>query len=196
VKSILYPTEFVVVPQEISVLCRKATPIAFHRFIYFSIKMSFYRPMFSSSLFLFFMSCVATTFVCAQDPSFAPPIDPIPRPATSVRLYLSTAGSAPHVEVPLISYQQTRICPSDYKSGFTLRCEVPASRSSPKAVLWRVRGVSFRKEYFTPYFLAGNWKDRVGSFDGLDEVAKGGKFRVGCQVKGRRNVWVELVKTC
>ena len=155
-----------------------------------------YKPLISSSFILFSSLCIGATFVSAQEPSMEAPVDPMPTPTPAVRLYLSTAGSAPQVEFPLTSYERTHICPSKYKSGFTLRCDVSLLTRGAGVVLWRVRGVSFREEYFAPYFLAGNWKDRVGSFDGMDEVAKGGKFRVACQVKGKRNVWVELVKSC
>lgn len=122
----------------------------------------------------------------------ADPINKKPKTPFQHELYLVTAGSAPQTETPIASSSTLEICPSDYPTGFSIRCIAGNTR----AVYWRVDGKPFKREYHAPYYLSGNWRDRVRPYKGLEDMDKGSSMRVSCRVMRGQNVWVNLVKSC
>lgn len=120
------------------------------------------------------------------------PINQRPSPPSQHELYFVIAGRPPHHETPIASSSTLEICPRDYPNGFSIRCMVAKTR----VVYWRVDGKPFKREYHAPYYLGGNWRQRVRPYKGLDDMAKGSSMRVSCRVRRGRNVWVNLVKSC
>lgn len=132
--------------------------------------------------------------VVAQEPSIAPPADPVPDSVTIPKLYLSTAGLAPYNESAIIPFTQLNICPTNFPNGFSIRCDVAFPTAfRRKTVFWRVNGQLSKKEYHSPYYLAGDWRNGVGSFKGLESASR---VRVTCRVLTRKPVWIDLVKFC
>lgn len=125
-------------------------------------------------------------------PSSTPSMTPKPMRPSIPKLYLSTAGRPPFTELMITPFRRLNVCPSEYKSGFSIRCEV----ANAGTVFWRVRGQLYKKEYFAPYYLSGNWRTQVGPFKGLDNLPRGARLRVACRVLTRKPVWVDLIKSC
>lgn len=149
--------------------------------------------------FCIFLSLSA--FALAQiEPSMVPTMTPDPLPSVvSVptrpsipKLYLSTAGMPPFTEIMITPFRRLNVCPSEYSSGFSIRCEV----ANAGTVFWKVRGQLHKKEYFAPYYLSGNWRTQVGPYKGLDNMPRGARLRVACNVATRKPVWVDLIKSC
>lgn len=140
---------------------------------------------FLSACLILFVSlyCITHAQVSTPEP------EPEPLRPTIPKLFLSTAGSPPFTENSLTPFRSYDICPDDYETGFSIRCEV----ENAKTVFWRVNGVLFKKEYFAPYYLSGNWKDRIGAYKGLEVFDR---IRVACRVPTRKPVWVDIIKKC
>lgn len=119
------------------------------------------------------------------------PTDPAPMRPSYPIFFLTTAGVAPHREQRLGAFSSTKICPSDYPQGFSIRCHV----RNAKRVTFRLNGKNVEKEYKAPYYLAGDFKGRVKPFDYLNMAGKN-KARISCLVATRSSVWVDLVKDC
>lgn len=137
-------------------------------------------------MLLCFLLAVASSQETTMNPSI-PPMDPV-RP-TIPTVYLSTAGAAPHLEVILASFTEVPICPAHYPKGFTIRCEVTGA----KTVSWSVMGKPYKKEFYAPYFLAGNVRENVKPFNNLQNKDR---IRVACRVATRKPVWIDLIKSC
>lgn len=120
------------------------------------------------------------------------PINKKPSSPSQHELYLVIAGRAPHTETPIPPSSTLEICPSDYPTGFSIRCMAGKTR----VVYWRVDGKPFKREYQPPYYLSGNWRDRVRPYNRLDGMTKGSSMRVSCRKMKGQNVWVNLVKSC
>lgn len=150
--------------------------------------------------FLAFLIAVCTiTSTFAQKVSPEPEVDPIPTtpstaPGQYPLLFLTNAGRPPHSDTPLMPFTTLPICPKDYKTGFSIRCQ-PLSEQPGTVSFW-VRGKLFEKEYHAPYYVSGNWKRFVGRFKELDGLEKGQGFRVTCRVRKEKKVWVYLEKSC
>lgn len=150
------------------------------------------KPMNFFTVTSFFIALIVVAV--AQEPSIAPPVDPIPDSVTIPKLYLSNAGPAPYSEMEITPFTQLDICPANYPKGFSIRCHVAFPQSSRrKTVFWRINDQLFKKEYYSPYYLAGDWRDGVGAFKGLESASR---VRVTCRVLSRTPVWVDLVKLC
>lgn len=132
--------------------------------------------------------------VVIPDASSEPIRDPIPtsKPSSMPRLFLSMAGKSPVNEDQVKPFIEYHICPSDYTSGFSVRCEV----RDADTVFWRVGGKLFKKEFHAPYYLNGSWRDLVKSYHGMDGLDNGGRVRISCHAPSRPHVWVDLVKSC
>lgn len=115
------------------------------------------------------------------------------RPTIPV-LFLSTAGERPLLETRLTSFSEVRVCADDFPTGWTVRCDV----ISIPSVLFRVNGEDYKKEYFSPYYISGNWRDRVGDFsvEGADIIASSSRLRITCKVRTRLPVWVDFLIGC
>lgn len=115
------------------------------------------------------------------------------RPTVPV-LYLSTAGKRPLIETRLMSFTEVKLCPDEYPTGWTIRCDV----ISKPPVIFRVMGQIYSKEYRVPYYLSGNWRDQVGDFvdEGAEFLAKSNRLRIACRVRTRKAVWVDIVVGC
>lgn len=123
----------------------------------------------------------------AQEATAPPPSDPI-RPGIP-KLFLTTAGTPPYDETEIQSYTEYAVCPDDYPTGFSIRCEV----SNAGTVFWRTNGNIFDQQYVEPYLLAGNSENYINPYAGLESVSR---VRVACQVLTRQPVWVDLVRSC
>lgn len=153
---------------------------------------SFQRSLVAFTLLLCCLTFTShTSAMGIPEPSSEPIPDPMP-PTTKLQLFLSEAGKLPLSENPITPFKQHPICPTDYPSGFTVRCEV----SNAEKVLWRVRGQLFKTEYHAPYYLNGNWRDRVTAFSGIDALKKGQRVRIACLVPSQPIAWVYLIKSC
>lgn len=115
-------------------------------------------------------------------------VDPL-RP-TIPELYFSTAGNFPLTETKLVPFTTFNVCATDYPYGWTLRCET----TTPTSVVFRVMGKIYKKEFFPPYYLTGNWKENNGvkSFD----MGSMTRVRIACRVRTRKPVWIDIVKSC
>lgn len=69
-------------------------------------------------------------------------------------LYLYTASVNP---TPVMELKDgSKICPTDYPTGFTIRCVTKSDK-----VRFLVNGRLVMKEYHQPYFIAGDYKNRA-----------------------------------
>lgn len=130
--------------------------------------------------------------MASPEPSTSDPMMPT-RPTIPV-LYLSSAGKLPLTESRLASFSEVRVCADDFPTGWTVRCDVVSKPS----VVFRVMGQIYKKEYRAPYYLSGNWRDRVGDFsvEGAEFLAKSKRLRISCRVRTRKAVWVDFVVGC
>lgn len=122
-------------------------------------------------------------------------VDPIvPSRPTMPVLYLSTAGQFPLTEARLKPFTDVKICPDDFPSGWTVRCDV----LSRESVIFQVMGEVYKKEYRPPYYLSGNWRNQVGDFtkEGHDFISKSHRLRIACRVQTRMPVWVDFNIGC
>lgn len=121
---------------------------------------------------------------------------------TIPRWYFTSAGwrrSRP--EVLLRSFRRFEFCGTDYREGYSFRCETTTGPDFP-TVLFRVASTEYRKEYFPPYYIAGNTKaGLVRPFPyNATYVRKGAKdgprIRITCRVRTRRPVWIDIYDRC
>lgn len=144
------------------------------------------------STFNFFV--IFALFFVASSAQFTPtpgpeePVDPI-RPTIPV-LYLSAAGPLPVTETRLTSFTTVKVCPANFPNGWTIRCDTVSQTS----VIFRVKTKIYKKEFFPPYYIEGNWKEgeSIPAYDMGSDVRQ----RIACRVRTRKPVWVDFVKEC
>lgn len=105
-------------------------------------------------------------------------------------LFLSKPGDKPVREVALVSFTEVQVCLSDYPNGFSIRCEVTTSPGF-RTVVFRVNTQIRKKQYFAPYYLAGDTAIKVRPFY---FGANRDRLRIACRVRTRKPVWVDLIK--
>lgn len=119
-----------------------------------------------------------------------PPVDPF-----TPTLDVTTAGDNPVTVIKEnAAGQVVKICPDNYPSGYSVRCNIETT----KTVIWKIDGKLFKKEYFAPFFVAGNWDkkgssiSRVRPFTLLEDKS----IIVSCKSIGMNEASVTLMKSC
>lgn len=146
-------------------------------------------------LLLCVLQLVQTLAQSSPEPSLLDPISlpsPLPR-STEPTMHISTAGRPPFRSFAVPSYTTVFLCPSrDYPTGFSVRCDLP--EDGGRTVFWRVNDDLFKKEHHAPYFISGNWRDRIAPFSRLDDGPR--KLRITCKISKKKGVWINLVRRC
>ena len=115
--------------------------------------------------------------------------------------YFTTAGNvSTAVESAVTGYRRFEYCGTDYPSGVSFRCATTTGDDFP-TVVFRVSGKLYRKEYFAPYYLAGNTKRgliRPFVYNSFRQRGspQGPRVRITCRVRTRAPVWVDVYDTC
>lgn len=119
-----------------------------------------------------------------------PQVDPF-----TPTLDVTTAGDNPVTVIKEnAAGQVVKICPASYPTGYSVRCNIETTTS----VIWKIDGKLFKKEYFAPFFVAGNWDkkgssiSRVRPFTLLEDKS----LIISCKSLGKNEVSVTLMKSC
>lgn len=121
-----------------------------------------------------------------------------PEPAADpfgTTLDVTTAGDNPVITIKSnVAGQVVKICPSSYPTGYSVRCNIETTTS----VTWKIDGKLYKKEYFAPFFVAGNWDEqgsttsRVKPFTVLGDKS----IIISCKSLGKSEVSFTLMKSC
>lgn len=119
-----------------------------------------------------------------------PQVDPF-----TPTLDVTTAGDNPVTVIKAnAAGQVVKICPTSYLTGYSVRCNIETTSS----VVWKIDGKLYKKEYFAPFFVAGNWDkqgsstSRVRPFTLLGDKS----IIISCKSRGQNEVSVTLMKSC
>lgn len=142
-----------------------------------------------------FALAVTNSMAQIQSPGVSPSPSDFPGPLVVTRptipeLYLSGAGPLPVSETKMSSFSVVDVCPANFGAGWTVRCATTSSSS----VIFRVKGALFKKEFFAPYYLNGNWG--TGSSIRPYEIGQDTMQRISCKVRTRKPVWVDIRIKC
>lgn len=119
-----------------------------------------------------------------------PPVDPF-----TPTLDITVAGDNPVALIQAnVAGQVIRICPASYPAGYSVRCNIDTTSS----VIWKIDGKLFKKEYFAPYYVAGNWDKKGSSISRVRPftLLADKSIIVSCKSLGKNEVSVTLMKSC
>lgn len=114
----------------------------------------------------------------------------------NMTMYLARAGGlkwALKSEVMLKPNARIKVCPTDYKRGFTIRCEptVPFPRKLYRVEFY-VNNKFNKNEYVVPYYLAGNNEKRVRAY----YFGNRNYLKIECMAKNVQSATVVIRKDC
>lgn len=141
--------------------------------------------------FFFAIAC-ALLFIASVSAQSTPepPVDPF-----TPTIDITQAGDQPVATIATnVAGTVVKICPSSYPAGYSVRCNIDTTTS----VIWRIDGTLFKKEYFAPYYIAGNWDKKDGSISRVRPFMELGdkSILVSCTSLGKNVASVTLMKSC
>lgn len=114
----------------------------------------------------------------------------------NMTMYLARAGKLPWAlksETQLEPSAQLNICPTDFKRGFTIRCEPTYPfENDRQRVDFYVNGKYHRNQVVVPYYLNGNTERKVRAYF----FGRRTFLKIMCESKGVRSATVIVRKRC
>lgn len=115
-----------------------------------------------------------------------PAMDPL---ATSQLVVTSAGRERFRSRIPeKVLIDGSRICPKDYRRGFTIRCD---SAEEVRRAKFYVNGIFLRSESHEPYYIAGNFKVFVKPWKRSSDT-----FKVVCRLGRRKEVSARITIGC